>query len=104
MSHVPLSTRERRELVYSPDAVGLALHARRVADGLSQHRLGEQLRIGEGTVRNWELGGMPAVTSRLLSYVYEAPGSDELWRERALIAEATLAQVYVALRNGNGRP
>lgn len=91
--HVPLSQRERRELTYSPDAVGLALHSRRASEGLTQDALGDRLRISGGTIRNWEVGGMPAVAARLLSYAYEKPGAEELWRARALRAEAALQHV-----------
>lgn len=94
---VPLSRRERRELAFSPDAIGIALHSRRVADGLSQSALADRLRVTQGTIRNWELGGMPAVAARLLSYTYEQPDAEELWRFRALAAEVALREVAGAI-------
>jgi transcriptional regulator with XRE-family HTH domain len=97
MSQVPLSARERRELTYSPDAVAVALLGRRLAEGLTQPALAERLRVTDGTVRNWELGAMPVVSARMLSYVYAETGAAELWRVRALHAEAALRQMTEAL-------
>lgn len=99
---IPLSSRERRELAFSPDAIGLALHSRRVSDGLSQSALASRLRVTQGTVRNWELGGMPAVAARLLSYAYERPDAEELWRFRALAAETALREVIEAINAYQG--
>lgn len=90
MAQVPASARELRELAYSPEAVALALHSRRVAEGETRMNLARRIRVTEGTIHNWEQGKMPIASARLLSYIYEAKGAEELWRERALAAEAAL--------------
>lgn len=90
---VPLSKREQRDLSYSPEAIGLALHNRRVAEGLTRRELADRIRVNEGTVRHWEEGGMPVASARVLSYLYERTGAEELWRERALRGEAALKRV-----------
>jgi transcriptional regulator with XRE-family HTH domain len=94
---VPLSRRELRELPYSPEAIGLALHSRRVAEGYSRAALARRVRVTEGTIHNWERGRMPVAAARLLSYVYAEGGHDELWRIRALAAEDALRQVTEAI-------
>lgn len=94
---VPLSERERHELPYSPEAIGLALHSRRVAEGYSRAALARHVRVTEGTIHNWERGRMPVAATRLLSYVYAEAGHDELWRIRALAAEDALRQVAEAI-------
>jgi transcriptional regulator with XRE-family HTH domain len=116
MGQVPLSSRERRELPYSPDAIGAALASRRTAEGLSQAELARRLRVTEGTVRHWERGRMPAASARVLSYVFAEASANELWRIRALNAESALRKMTEAMgeyrsavirelanRNGNGR-
>lgn len=99
---VPLSSRERRDLAFSPDAVALALHARRVAEGRSQTGLAEHIRVTPATVGNWEKGAMPVVATRVLSYVYAEASHEELWRVRALSAEAALQRITEALADYRG--
>jgi transcriptional regulator with XRE-family HTH domain len=96
-SPAPLSTREQRELIFSPDAVALALRGRRVAEGLSMTALGARLRVDGQTVGHWERGGMPATAARMLSYVYAEATREELWRVRALTAETALRRMTEAL-------
>lgn len=93
----PLSIRERRELGFSPDEIGRALENRRVAEGLTRRALADRLRVNDATVGHWERGGMPVTAARVLSYVYADNGADDLWRTRALLAEATLRKVTEAM-------
>jgi transcriptional regulator with XRE-family HTH domain len=102
MTQVPLSQRERRELAYSPDTIGLALMSRRVAEGLSQGELARRIRVTDGTIANYEKGLMPTAASRVLSYVYAEAGHEELWRQRALVAEQALRQITAALSTYRG--
>lgn len=102
MTQVPLSQRERRDLAYSPDAIGLALMSRRVAEGISQGELARRIRVTDGTIGNWEKGLMPVTSARVLSYVYAEAGHEELWRQRALLAEAALRQITEAMSTYRG--
>lgn len=94
--------RERDTLPFSPSAVGDALHARRVSDRLTKIALATDLRVTEGSIRHWERGGMPVTAARILSYAFEAPGSEELWRMRALAAESALRRITETMASYRG--
>lgn len=82
-------------MAYSPKAVAGALHARRIALGMSSEELGRMLNVNGTTIRNWENGSVPVVACRILSWLLaeDSANSNELWRERAMLAEAALRDV-----------
>lgn len=78
---------------YSPKAIAGVLKARRLAMELSQEELGRMLNVNGATIRNWENGAVPVVACRILSWLFEEDGRIELWKERAMLAEAALKDV-----------
>jgi transcriptional regulator with XRE-family HTH domain len=101
----PITLTEQKHLQYSPKAVAGALHARRLALGLSAEELGRELNVNGTTIRNWESGAVPVVACRILSWLFADDQSTELWRERAMLAEAALKDVQrsmVEYRSSNG--
>lgn len=94
---MPLSHGERDQLSYEPAAVGRALAARRISEGLSAVALARLVRVDAVTVRNWERGGMSLSSARLLSYTFSEGPAAELWHVRALLAEAALRRMTETL-------
>jgi DNA-binding XRE family transcriptional regulator len=93
----PIGMREASRMDYSPQKIGKALHARRVTSGLSLTDLARQLGVSERTVANWENGKAPLAACRIFSWVFENHDYDEIWQIRALMAEATLRDIHVAM-------
>jgi transcriptional regulator with XRE-family HTH domain len=83
------------------------LRARRVNLGLSSEQLGRMLNVNGTTIRNWENGAVPVTACRILSWLFaEDDTTHEAWRERALLAEAALKDVHMAMteyRDGHAR-
>jgi len=60
---------------------------------VSAEELGREINVNGTTIRNWENGAVPVVACRIFSWLLAEDGSSELWRERAMIAEAALKDV-----------
>jgi hypothetical protein len=60
---------------------------------MSAEELGRMLNVNGTTIRNWENGAVPVVACRILSWLLAEDTSSELWRERAMLAEAALKDV-----------
>jgi len=62
---------------------------------MSAEELGRMLNVNGTTIRNWENGSVPIVACRILSWLLaqDDTATNELWRERAMIAEAALRDV-----------
>lgn len=93
----PIGVREAAKMTYSPKDVGNALRARRVTSGLTKAELGRQLGISGETLSNWENGKAPIAACRIFSWLMGDHEYEELWKVRALMAEATLKDIQVAI-------
>lgn len=93
----PIGVREAAKMTYSPKGVGNALTARRVTSGLTRAELGRQLGVSAETIRNWEIGKAPIAACRIFSWLMGDHEYEELWKVRALMAEATLKDIQGAM-------
>lgn len=93
----PIGVREAAHMRFSPSHVANAVRAHRVTLGLTRAELGRQLGCDAETIRNWENGKAPLIACRVFSWLFEDNGAEELWRERALLAEAALRDMTSSL-------
>lgn len=98
-SRTPLSSEERLRMSMPPESVGRMIAAKRVALGISQHEVARQMGVHSKTVQAWEKGKMDVNFVRLLNWILDGDGDvTEMWRRRALVAEATIRDVAMSLR------
>jgi DNA-binding XRE family transcriptional regulator len=94
----PIGVREAARMTFSPSGVGKALAARRLTTGLTRAELARQLGVSAETIRNWEIGKAPIACCRIFSWLMGDHEYEELWKVRALIAEATLRDIQNAMK------
>lgn len=74
--------------------LGRLLRTRRVAMGISQRAMAEQLKVDRRTLGLWEKGEVSVELIRLFNYILgEESSMAEMWRKRALLAEAALKDI-----------
>lgn len=98
----PIGMREAARMTYSPKNLGKALEARRVSLGLSRIQVSRELSVSPETIRNWEDGKAPLAACRIFSWIFSDYEYEELWKVRALMAEATLRDVQRAMTEYRG--
>jgi len=95
----PIGVREAARMTFSPKGVGRALSARRLAMGFTRAELARQLGVSAETIRNWEVGKAPIACCRIFSWLMGDHEYEELWKVRALLAEATLKDIQTAMQD-----
>lgn len=96
----PLTGEELLGMALPPKSVGKMLTAKRVALGMSVGQVADLMHVHRRTVVAWERGQMDVNFARLLNWLMEGDSdATEMWRRRALMAEAALKDVNLALRN-----
>ena len=93
----PIGMREAARMTYSPKNLGKALEARRITLGLSRTEVSRDLHVSPETIRNWEEGKAPLAACRIFSWIFSDYEYEEIWKVRALMAEATLKDVQRAM-------
>lgn len=99
MNAKELTPEELSRLKMKPADIGKLLTARRAACGLSERQVARHLNVSQATVSRWERGYITATTVKMLNFLLGGEDSiNEMWRRRALIAEATIKDILVATR------
>lgn len=108
----PLTREEISRMKMKPMDIGKLVTARKKERGLNQRQLANELGVGQMTIARLERGEIQATTIRIINWLMAGEDSiNEMWRVRALIAEATIKDILDAtreyreassLRAGNG--
>jgi transcriptional regulator with XRE-family HTH domain len=82
-----------------PMDIGKLMTARRKEAGLNQRQMARQLGVSQMTVARLEKGSIQPTTVRVINWLLNGEDSiNEMWRKRALIAEATIKDILDATR------
>lgn len=94
----PITLEEEAGYKISRQQLGRLLRTRRVSEGISQRAMAEQLKIDRRTLGLWEKGEVSVELIRLLNYILgDETSMANMWRRRALLAEAALKDVTEAI-------
>jgi transcriptional regulator with XRE-family HTH domain len=95
----PITDLELRGMSLPPKTLGASFKAKRVALKLSRHEVARRIHVSPKTIQQWELGNLDPLAVRLINWILEGDSDvTEMWRRRALLAEAALKDITVALR------
>jgi transcriptional regulator with XRE-family HTH domain len=95
----PLTQEEYLRLKIKPEDLGKLMTARRAARGLSQRQVAEYFNVSQSTIARWESGHIIATTVKMVNYLLDGEDSiNEMWRVRALVAEATIKDILDVTR------
>jgi transcriptional regulator with XRE-family HTH domain len=95
----PLTKEEIAKFKFKPKDLAKVITARRAGKRLTQYDVAKQMGVSQATVMRLERGDCDSTTIRVINWLMDDEDSiNEMWRKRALIAEATIKDVLAATR------
>lgn len=99
MNCKPLTDTELAGLKLKPRDLGRMVTARRAELGISEREMAIRAGVSQATVSRWEHGEITSTTVKMLNVLLDdGDRVNDIWRRRALIAEATLRDLISILR------
>jgi transcriptional regulator with XRE-family HTH domain len=96
----PLTPEEEATMQLNRKVVGELLRTRRVALGLSRIEAAHAIGVTTTTITRWESGLADSTSTRMMNFMmgFDMEHVNEMWRRRALVAEAALRDINVGIK------